>query len=197
MQAGAAASPSVAGACISSLRAAAICGTAHAMITAPAPAPVAERFGPLELASIRGLTGLDVLQRIHDGSLPMPPICETLNFRLTRVEYGAVAFAGDPGAAHLNPLGTIHGGWTSTLLDSCMGCSVHSTLAAEQVFTTVELKVSFIKAITPDRGRVIAEGRVLSAGRRLATAEGRLVDGKGTLLAHATTTCFIMTVDRA
>lgn len=146
---------------------------------------------PVPAESLTGRPGLDILRDIMNGVLPGPPIGESLNFFLVEVEYGRAVFQGRPSAAFYNPLGTIHGGWTATLLDSCVACAVHSTLPAGKVYTTVELKVNFVRAILPDSGPLRAEGKVISAGGRIGTAEGRLTDAAGRLYAHATTTCLI------
>jgi uncharacterized protein (TIGR00369 family) len=140
------------------------------------------------------MSGLDLLQKMIAGELPGPPIMQTLDFTLTEVEAGRALFEGHPAFKHYNPLGTVHGGYAATLLDSCMGCAVHSTLPKGVTYTTLEFKVSLLRAITADTGVVRAEGKVLNAGRRTATAEGRLTDGKGRLLAHASTTCLIFDI---
>jgi uncharacterized protein (TIGR00369 family) len=107
------------------------------------------------------------------------------------VSEGRVVFIGTPTRAHYNPLGTVHGGWAATLLDSCMGCAVHTTLPAGKGYTTLEIKISYLRAMTDKTGTVRAEGVVLHAGRRSALAEGKLIDAAGKLLAHGTTTCMI------
>ncbi len=148
--------------------------------------------GILAPAEIAHLSGLEVLQGMLDGRFPAPPISALLDFALAEVEAGKVVFAGRPRLAFYNPIGTVHGGWIGTLLDSCLGCAVHTTLAAGEGYTTVEYKVNFVKAVTERTGDVRAEGRVTSRGRRIATSEGRLVDSKGTVLALGTTTCLII-----
>src|SRR4051794_27217485 len=138
------------------------------------------------------LSGLDFLQGIVDGDVPQAPIAELLRFAPVEVEHGRVVFAGEPGPEHYNPIGSVHGGYAATLLDSAMGCAVHSTLPAGSMYSTLELSVTLARPITADTGRVLAEGRVLHAGRRSATAEGRLTaEESGKLLAHGTTTCLI------
>lgn len=149
-----------------------------------APAPVS-----LAVASQR--TGLDLLRGIMNGELPPAPISRTLNFILAEVEPGRVVFQGTPKPEFFNPIGSIHGGWTSTLLDSCVACAVHSMLPLGKAYTTVELKVNFVKAVMPDTGPLRAEGKIISMGNRIGTAEGRLIDADGKLYAHATTTCLI------
>jgi len=148
-------------------------------------------FGLVPVATAAGMSGLELLKEMIAGRLPGPPILETLDFTLTEVEHGRAVFEGVPAFRHYNPLGTVHGGYAATLLDSCMGCAVHSTLPKGVSYTTLEFKVSLIRPITSDTGLVRAEGRTLNAGRRAATAEGRLTDTKGKLLAHASTTCLI------
>ena len=156
--------------------------------------PGKSAFGLVPVETAATMTGLELLKEMIAGRLPGPPIMETLDFTLTEVEHGRALFEGVPGHKHYNPLGTVHGGYAATLLDSCMGCAVHTTLPKGVSYTTLEFKVSLIRAITVDTGRVRAEGRILNVGRRAATAEGRLLDGKDRLLAHATTTCLIFDV---
>jgi uncharacterized protein (TIGR00369 family) len=136
-------------------------------------------------------SGLELLQAMLRGELPYAPIARTLSFQLMEVGEGRAVFQGTPGADHLNPMGTIHGGWYATLLDSALGCAVHTMMAAGRGYTTAELGVNLVKAIGPKVQRVRAEGRVLHCGRQLATAEARLVGPDGTLFAHATTTCLV------
>lgn len=139
------------------------------------------------------MTGLELLEKLAAGELPPAPIAQTLGFELESVAVGEVAFALDPGEHHYNPLGTVHGGVIATLLDSAMGCAVHSTLEAGERYTTLELKVNYVGALTSDTGRVIASGSVVHRGRRIATAEGRLIaEEDGRLLAHGTCTCLVM-----
>jgi len=151
-------------------------------------------YGPIPLDTLKSMTGLDMLRGMIDGQLPSPPICATLGFRLAEAELGRVVFEATPGPQHYNPIGTVHGGFTATLLDSCMACAVHSTLQPGQSYTTLEFKISFARAITSETGKVSAEGRILNVGRRAGFAEGRLTDGQGRLLAHGTTTCVILSV---
>ena len=138
-----------------------------------------------------GLSGLALMQAILDGTLPYAAIAQTLDFLMVSVEPGRAVFQGTPGAAHLNPLGTVHGGWFATLLDSALGCAVHTRLPAGRAYTTAELSVNVVKALTPQVPRVRATGTVVHCGRQLATAEARLVGADGTLYAHATTTCLV------
>lgn len=142
-------------------------------------------------AQIAGKTGLETMQAMFAGHLPYPPISRTLDFMLVEVEEGSATFQGTPGAAHLNPMGTVHGGWFATLLDSAVGCAVHTRMPAGRAYTTAELSVNIVKALTPKVPRVRAIGRVIHCGRQLATADARLVGPDGTLYAHATTTCLV------
>lgn len=149
------------------------------------------KYGLVPIETAAALSGLDLLKEMIAGRLPGPPIMETLDFTLTEIENGRAVFEGTPALKHYNPLGTVHGGYTATLLDSCMGCAVHSTLPKGSSYTTLEFKVSLIRPVLADSGKVRAEGRIVNTGRRVATSEGRLTDAKGRLLAHATTTCLV------
>jgi uncharacterized protein (TIGR00369 family) len=140
---------------------------------------------------VAGLTGLQVFEAMFAGTLPYPPIGETLDFTLIEFEHGRSVFQGRPGLRHYNPLGTVHGGWIATLLDSCVGCAVHTTMPAGKAYTTAELKVNYVRAVTTRVPLVRAIGNVIHVGGRMATAEGRLVGPDGKLYAHASTTCFI------
>jgi uncharacterized protein (TIGR00369 family) len=140
----------------------------------------------------RGLAGIDFLRKIIAGELPAPPIAYTLDYALLEVEEGRAVFGIQPAEIHYNPIGMVHGGIPCTLLDSAMGCAVHSTLPAGVGYTTLELKVNIVKAIGKDTGYLRAEARLVHAGRTTAVAEGRLVDAAGKLYAHATTTCLIL-----
>ena len=133
--------------------------------------------------------GIEVLRDMIAGEAPAPPITETLPFSLVEAEAGQVAFEGRPSAALLNPMGTVHGGFAMTLLDSAMTCAVLSMLAAGEGCTTVETKVSFVRPLLPSTGPVRALASIVHAGARVATAEGRLVDAAGRLYAHGSTTC--------
>ncbi|RYF24582.1 MAG: hotdog fold thioesterase [Comamonadaceae bacterium] len=147
--------------------------------------------GVATAAQIAGKTGLEVMQAMLAGQLPYPPIARTLDFSLIEVGEGTAIFQGTPGPAHLNPMGTVHGGWFATLLDSALGCAVHTRMPAGRGYTTAELSVNIVKALTPKVPRVRAEGRVIHCGRQLATADARLFGPDGTLYAHATTTCLV------
>jgi uncharacterized protein (TIGR00369 family) len=143
---------------------------------------------------VKAYSGLDFLRRIVDGSVPPPPIAVTLGFELAEVAPGFAVFTLTPAFHHYNPIGTVHGGVASTLLDSCMSCAVQTHLAKGQGSTTLELKVNLVRPITQATGPVRAEGRSLHVGRRSGTAEGKILDAKGNLLAHGTTTCMIFDV---
>lgn len=140
---------------------------------------------------VAGMTGLQTLQAMLRGELPYPPIARTLDFQLMEVDEGRAVFQGTPGPSHLNPMGGVHGGWYATLLDSALGCAVHTMMPAGRGYTTAELGVNLVRAIGPKVQRVRAEGKVLHCGRQLATAEARLVGPDGTLYAHGTTTCLV------
>ena len=140
---------------------------------------------------VAGLSGLEMLRAVLDGRLPAAPITQTLDFALVEVEPGRVAFQGRPRAAHYNPLGTGHGGWFATLLDSAVACAVHSLLPVGKAYTTAELKINIVRPLTDKVPLVRAEGTIIHFGGRMATAEGRLTGPDGKLYAHASTTCFI------
>lgn len=140
---------------------------------------------------IAGKTGLEVMQALLNGELPFAAIAKTLDFMLVEATAGRAVFQGTPGPAHLNPMGGIHGGWYATLLDSALGCAVHTMMPPGRGYTTAELGVNIVKAIPPKVTRVRAEGKVIHCGRQLATAEARLFGPDGTLYAHATTTCLV------
>lgn len=138
-----------------------------------------------------GKSGLEQMQAMLDGLLPFAPIARTLDFSLIRVAPGKALFQGKPGPQHFNPMGGVHGGWFATLLDSALGCAVHTLMPAGRGYTTAELSVNYVRGLSPKVGRVRAEGTVLHCGRQLATAEARLFGPDGTLFAHATTTCLV------
>ena len=138
-----------------------------------------------------GMTGLEVFEAIFAGDLPAPPIGETLDFIPVHMAPGVAVFQGKPRLGHYNPLGTVHGGWFCTLLDSALGCAVHTTVPAGKGYTTLELKVNMLRALTDAVPLVRAEGTVVQTGRQVATAEGRIVGPDGKIYAHATTTCLI------
>ena len=138
------------------------------------------------------MNGLDFLQAIRDGRLPSPPIAQLLDFRLVEVEPGHAVFEIVPEEKHYNPIGVVHGGLAMTLLDSAMGCCVHSSLPPGAAYTTLEAKTNLVRPITSKTGKLRAIGKVLHIGKRVATAEGRLEDSAGKLYAHASTTCIVL-----
>jgi uncharacterized protein (TIGR00369 family) len=143
-------------------------------------------------ALARDLSGLDYLLAIADGRIPPPPIAVLLGMSILQVERGQVTFRLDVGEHLYNPIGSVHGGVFCTLLDSAMGCAVHATLDRGQAYTTLELKVNLVKALTVKTPSILATGQVVSAGRRVITASGQITGPDGTLYAHATTTCLIL-----
>jgi uncharacterized protein (TIGR00369 family) len=156
---------------------------------------VTKTYGLVPPETAATMTGLELLTAMIEGRLPGPPIMQLIGFDLAEVDKGRAVFEGTPALRHYNPLGTVHGGYAATLLDSCMGCAVHTTLPKGTGYTTLEFKVSLVRPITADTGPVRAEGLVINSGRRVATAEGRLTDARGRLLAHATTTCLVFEVE--
>ncbi len=139
------------------------------------------------------MTGLEQLQAMMDGRVPPAAIATTLGFEGVEVAPGRAVFAAEPGERHLNPIGTVHGGLAATMLDSALGCAVHTTLEEGVGYTSLGLEVKFLRPLLPGMGRVVCEGRVVSAGRRVATAEGTLVHAEsGRLLATGTTTCLVL-----
>jgi uncharacterized protein (TIGR00369 family) len=146
---------------------------------------------------VAAMAGVDFVRAIFDGKLPAPPIMQTIEPFDCSAEPGVVVMHSVPGFRHYNPIGSVHGGYAATLLDSAMGLAVHSSLPAGSGYTTLEFKISFIKGMTTDTGTVRSEGRTLNVGRRAATAEARITDSKGRLLAHATTTCLVFEIPGA
>lgn len=142
-------------------------------------------------AAVAGLTGLQLMQAMLNGKLPYPHIADTLDFALISVEPGKVTFQGTPQLKHYNPMGSVHGGWYATLLDSAVGCAVHTMMPAGRGYTTAELSVNIVRAASKSSGPLRAIGTVIHCGRQLATAEGRIVGPDGKLYAHATTTCLV------
>jgi uncharacterized protein (TIGR00369 family) len=140
----------------------------------------------------RALSGLDYLEKLIAGELPPPPFARLLNFTLVEIAEGRAVFACEPAEYHYNPIGLVHGGLAATLLDSAMGCAVHSTLPAGVGYTTLEIKVNFIRAMSANTGTVRCEASVVHAGNTTATAEGKVLDARGRLIAHGTTTCLIL-----
>jgi uncharacterized protein (TIGR00369 family) len=147
--------------------------------------------GVAEPEFVAGLSGMQFFEAMFAGRLPSPAIGRTLDFLPVEIEPGRAVFQGRPGLEHYNPIGSVHGGWIATLLDSCVGCAVHSTLPAGKAYTTVELKINYVRPVTTRTELVRAEGRLIHAGSRVATADGRLTGPDGKLYAHASTTCLI------
>jgi uncharacterized protein (TIGR00369 family) len=135
--------------------------------------------------------GLSFLKAIIAGELPAPPITQTLGFQLAAADHGRAVFEGEPEFRHYNPIGVVHGGFAMTLLDSALGCAVHSTLGKGEAYTTLEVKINLVRPLTKETGMIAAEGRILHRGRAIATAAGEIKDRAGKLYAHATTTCMI------
>ena len=174
---------------------------------APLSAACGARINPLEGGRTRVITwedptaavqtgktisGIAYLKALQSGELPPPPIAVLLGMWITEVSEGRVVFAAEPAEYHYNPLGTVHGGVMATLLDSALGCAVQSMLPAGTSYTTLELKVNYLRPITAKTGTVYCEGKIIHVGGRIATAEGRLTDAQGKLYAHGTTTCIIL-----
>ncbi len=159
--------------------------------------PSLENVGIVPIKDVRLLSGLELLRGLIDGHFPRPPISRAANIWLSEADDGRVVFEGEPDASFFNPMGTVHGGWTGTILDSAMACAVHSTLVAGQGYTTVEMKVNFVRAVMPGKGPVRCEGRVVHSGGRIATSEGFLRSHDGKLLAHGTETCLIIDLTKS
>ena len=157
----------------------------------PDPSAPKIEYGVTPTHIMASMPGIDFVRAIFAGQLPAPPIMQTIEPFDSTAESGVVAIHSIPGFRHYNPIGSVHGGYAATLLDSVMGLAIHTMLPAGAGYTTLEFKVSFIKGMTEDTGPVRSEGRTLNVGRRSATAEGRITDAQGRLLAHATTTCLI------
>jgi len=151
-------------------------------------------FGVTPVEQVRAIDGLTFIKGIKDGVYPAPPISQALGFWMAEVELGRVVFGYETKADHYNPLGSVHGGIAATLLDSVMGCCIHTTLKPGSGFTTLEIKINYVRAMTDKTGEVRAEGKIINVGSRIATSEGRLVDSAGKLLAHGTTTCLIFPI---
>lgn len=137
--------------------------------------------------------GLEALHAVINGVEPQPPIAQTMNFKLVEVSEGRAVFAMTPAEYHYNPIGVVHGGVAATLLDSAMGCAINAGLPAGMAYTTLEIKVNYLRPLTMTTGPIRAEGKVVHLGRRMAVAEGRITDAEGKLYATASTTCLVMT----
>src|ERR1700732_2542595 len=148
-------------------------------------------YGTVSADRQKEMSGLEFVRGLVDGTLPLNTIAKTLGYDITEAESGRVVVTAAPKDIHLNPAGTVHGGLAATMLDSCMGLAIQSTLEKGVGSTTLEFKISFVRPITPETGPIKAEGTVISRGRRVGTAEGRVTDSKGRLLVHGTTTCLI------
>lgn len=163
----------------------------HEMLkTGPGP-------GVARMDQVATMSGLELMQAMLRGEVPFAAIAKTLDFYLAEAEDGMALFQGTPGPMHFNPMGGIHGGWYATLLDSAMGCAVHTKMPPGRAYTTAELSVNLVRGIGPKVPRVRCEGKVIHCGRQLATAEGRLYGPDGTLYAHGTTTCLVFDLPAA
>jgi uncharacterized protein (TIGR00369 family) len=151
----------------------------------------AKTYGTVCPEQRKAISGIEFVKGLASGVLPLNTIAQTLGYDVVEAESGRVVVTVDPTDAHLNPWGTVHGGLAATILDSCMGLAIQSTLDKGVGSTTLEFKITLVRAITLETGQITAEGKVLNSGRRVGTAEGRVTDGKGRLLAHGTTTCLI------
>jgi len=151
--------------------------------------------GVVDPKLLGSMSGLEFLQAIVRGEIPDPPITRTLDFYLLDVEPGRAVFQGLPAFAHYNPIATVHGGWHATLLDSAMACAVQTVCETGRAYTTLEFKIHCVRPLTDKTGPVRAEGKVVASGRRVCTAEGRLVDADGKLYSHGTTTCMLFEFD--
>src|ERR1043166_3056968 len=164
----------------------------HARTETPMPDRVVRKtYGTVSADRQKEMSGLEFVQGLVDGTLPLNTMAETLGYDVTDVVSGRVVVTATPNGNHLNPAGTVHGGLAATLLDTCMGLAVQSMLDKGFAQTTLEFKISLVRPITPQTGLVAAEGKVISCGRRVGTAEGTLTDQAGRVLAHGTTTCLI------
>jgi len=158
-------------------------------------APAVE-YGVTPPEVMASMAGVDFVRAIFDGTLPAPPIMQNIEPFDSSAVPGVVVMHSTPGFRHYNPIGSVHGGYAATLLDSVMGLAVHSMLPPGTGYTTLEFKISFIRGMTRDSGPVRSEGRTLNVGRRTATAEARITDAQGRLLAHATTTCLVFEIPK-
>ena len=147
--------------------------------------------GTVSAEKQKEMSGLEFVQGLAAGTLPLNTMAQTLGYDIVEAEEGRVVVAAEPNGAHLNPAGTVHGGFAATLLDACMGLAVQTTLEKGVAQTTVEFKITLMRPITQETGMITAEGSVLSRGRRIGTAEGPITDRQGRLLVHGTTTCLI------
>jgi uncharacterized protein (TIGR00369 family) len=153
---------------------------------------VSQQVGVVPRETAASVAGLTFLEGLRDRRQPMPPFAVETDIWLTEVESGRVVFAAKPSSRFYNPLGTVHGGWIATLLDSAMGCAVHSLVKPGQVYTTIDMTVSFVRPVFEKTGELRCEGKIIHAGGRVATAEGRVWDAAGALIAHGSETCLVM-----
>ena len=158
------------------------------------PNSIVKTYGQVSQDRQKEMSGLEFVRGLADGTLPLNMIAQTLGYDITEAEAGRVVVTADPKEAHLNPAGTVHGGLAATMLDSAMGLAIQSMLDRGVGSTTLEFKMSFVRPITPKTGPIRAEGTVISRGRRIGTAEGRVTDGEGRLFVHGTTTCLIFEI---
>lgn len=156
--------------------------------------PKGGTYAPVPLETLRELEGIELFRKLMSGELPGAPIAELMNMWIFEAEPGRVVFAGRPDLQHYNPIGSVHGGYAGTMLDSCMSCAVQSMLPKGMGYTTLEYKVSLVRAISHKTGTVYAEGTAIQVGSRVGTAEGRIVDASGKILATGTTTCLIFPI---
>ena len=152
---------------------------------------IERRYGVVSADERRALDGLEFVQRLVTGALPLNTMARTLGYDIVEATAGRVIVTAAPSADHLNPAGTVHGGFAATLLDTCMGLAVLTTIGTGFSSTTLEFKISLLRSLMPETGPIRAEGIVITSGKRIGTAEGRLTDSEGRLLAHGTTTCLI------
>jgi uncharacterized protein (TIGR00369 family) len=155
-----------------------------------------KQFGVVEATTAASESGHAFLLKLLNATYPAPPFSEVCDVWPVEVVEGRVIFEARPSSRFYNPMGTVHGGWISTVLDSAMGCAVHSMLKAGQSYTTVEIKVNFVRPLLEESGIVRCEGNIVHSGGRLATSEGRLTDAAGNLIAHGSETCMILPVKK-
>jgi uncharacterized protein (TIGR00369 family) len=151
-------------------------------------------YGNVRRETLKSMSGLELLQRMKDGEFPGPPMAELMSIAIAELGPGRAVFTGLPARKHYNPSGTVHGGFAATLLDSAMGCAVHTLVPKGQGFTTLEIKVNFVRALFETSGEVRCEAAVINMGKTVATADGKILDNKGRLIAHGTTTCLIFDI---
>jgi uncharacterized protein (TIGR00369 family) len=143
------------------------------------------------MIDVASLSGRQFLEAVRDGLIPSPPFLVLLGGEIDTIEEGRVVFRGQPGPQHYNPIGSVHGGYAATFLDSCMSCAIHSTLAPGLVYTTLEFKLNLVRPLSDRSGTIRAEGKIIHVGSRVGTAEGKIFDESGKLCAHGTVTCLI------